>query len=101
MSEKSLEEMSSEEFEQVLVDFITREQTEVPVSTFFKALALIDWEERETAQVIRLQTRVVGDRLVFSAPGPEAAITVEGNEIVLEDGRRILLELVPAQTTTA
>ena len=101
MSEKLFEEMSPEEFEQVLDDFITREQTEVPISTFFKTLALIDWEKREAAKVIRLQTRVVGDRLVFSPPGPEAAITVEGNEIVLEDGRRILLELLPAQTTTA
>lgn len=101
MSEKLLEEMSPEEFEQVLDDFITREQTEVPVSTFFEALALIDREKREAAQVIRLQTRVVGDRLVFSPPGSEAAITVEGNEIVLEDGRRILLELVPTQAVTA
>jgi hypothetical protein len=101
MSEKLLEEMSPEEFEQVLDDFITREQTEVPVSTFFKALALIDQEKRAVARVIRLQTRVVDDRLVFFPPGPGVAITVAGNEIVLEDGRRILLELVPAQVVTA
>jgi hypothetical protein len=101
MTEKLLEEMSPEEFEQVMDDFITREQTEVPVSTFFETLALIDREKREKARVIRLQTRIVDDKLVFSPPGPEAAITVEGNEIVLEDGRRILLEFAPDQTVPA
>jgi len=101
MTEKLLEEMSPEEFEQLMDDFITREQTEVSISTFFKALALID-RERQAARVIHLRTRVAGDRLVFFPPvGPEVSITVEGNEIVLEDGRRIVLELVSDRAVTA
>jgi hypothetical protein len=102
MTEKLLEEMSPEEFEQLMDDFITREQTEVPISTFFKALALIDRERQAAARVIHLRTRVAGDRLVFFPPvGPEVSITVEGNEIVLEDGRRIVLELVSDRAVTA
>jgi len=97
MTEKLLENMPSEEFEQSLDDFITREQSEVPVSTFFEALALIDREKREAARVIRLRTRIVDGQLVFSPPEAETAITVERNEIVLEDGRRILLEYAPNQ----
>ncbi len=97
MKEKLLEDMSSDEFEQVLDDFIMREQTEVSVSTFFQALALIDREKQETARMIRLQTRIVDGKLVVSPPESEIAIAVEGNKIMLEDGRRILLELVPGR----
>lgn len=101
MTDKLLEEMSPEEFEQVMDDFITREQTEVPISTFFEALTLIDRARQVTARVIRLRTRVAGDRLVFfPSVGPDVSITAEGNEIVLEDGRRIVLELVPDQAVT-
>jgi len=96
MTEKLLEEMSPEEFERVMGDFVTREQTEVPVSTFFETLASMDQEKRAAARVIHLRTRVAGDRLVFFPPvESEDAITVEENEIMLEDGRRIVLELVP------
>lgn len=96
MTEKLLEEMSPEGFEQVMDVFITREQTEVPTSIFFEALARIDQERRATARVLHLRTRVAGDKLILEPPSkPEDAITVEENEIVLEDGRRIVLELVP------
>ena len=53
MTEKLLEEMSPEEFEQLMDDFITREQTEVSISTFFKALALIDRERQAAASTSR------------------------------------------------
>jgi hypothetical protein len=101
MNEMQIEDMTAEAFEQTLEDFITREQTEVPVSDFFEALALIDQKNREQARMIRLRTRIVDGEIVFSQPEPEDAITVEGNEIVLEDGRRILLELASDQTTPA
>ena len=51
-----IEDMSPEEFEQALDDFISREQPEVPVSTFFETLALIDQQRQATARVIRLPT---------------------------------------------
>ena len=101
MSEKLLKDMTVKEFEQALDDYIVREQTEVPVSTFFEALALIDREKQETARVIRLRTRVVDGMLAFFPPELGTAITVEGNEIVLEDGRRILLEFAPDQAAAA
>jgi hypothetical protein len=101
MTEKLLEEMSPEEFEQAMEEFITREQSEVPVSAFFEALALIDQEKRTTARVIHLHGRVEGDRLVFSPPTDGVpSITVQGNEIVREDGSRIVLELIPDTPVT-
>jgi len=52
-------------------------------------------EKWAAAGVIHLRTRVAGDKLVFVPPAePEDTITVEGNAIVLEDGRRIVLEMV-------
>lgn len=98
MSETLLEDMSAEEFEQALDDFIAREQSEVPTSAFFEALAFLDRERGEQAKMIRLRTRIVDGQIVFSQPEPGEAITVEGNEIVLEDGRRILLELASDET---
>jgi hypothetical protein len=98
MSKKLLEEMSAEAFERAMDDFIAREQTEVLASPFFQALALIDQERKNVGQVVRLQTRVVGDRLVFAPTEPESLVTVEDNEILLEDGRRIVLELVSDQS---
>jgi hypothetical protein len=65
MGKKLLEEMSVEAFERAVHDFIASEQTEVPTSVFFQALALIDQEKKNMGQVVRLQTRVVGDKLVF------------------------------------
>ena len=97
MSKNLLEEMSAEAFERAMADFIAREQIEVLTSPFFQVLALIDQEREKQAvgQVVHLQTRVVDDRLVFVAPTEaESLVTVEDNEILLEDGRRIVLELV-------
>jgi hypothetical protein len=99
MSEKlCCEEMLGEAFERAMHDFIAGEQTEVPASAFFQALALIDQERENVGQVVRLQTRVVGDKLVFAPTEPESRVTVEDNEILLEDGRRIVLELVSDQS---
>jgi hypothetical protein len=102
MSKDLIEEMSTEAFERAIDDSITREQTGVLTSPFFQALALIDQqrEKRVVGQVVRLQTRVVGDRLVFAPTEPESTVTVEDNEILLEDGRRIVLELVSDQSVT-
>jgi hypothetical protein len=88
----------AEEFEQAMDSLIAREQTEVHASTFFQALAHIDQERENAGQVIRLQARVVGDRLVFAPTKPESRVTVEDNEILLEDGRLIVLELVSDQS---
>jgi hypothetical protein len=38
--------------------------------------------------------------LVFAPTEPESPVTVEDNEIMLEDGRRIVLELVSDQSVT-
>jgi hypothetical protein len=102
MSKNLLEEMPAEAFERAMDDFITREQTGVLTSPFFQALALIDQEREKQAvgRVVRMQTHVIGDRLVFAPTEPESPVTVEGNEILLEDGRRIVLELVSDQSVT-
>jgi hypothetical protein len=97
MNKTLLEDTSTEEFERIMENFITREQTEIATSDFFKALALIDQEKQKHARKIKLRTHIINGKISFSEPEPEETIMVEGNEIVLEDGRRILLELVAEQ----
>jgi len=97
MTQKLLEEMTADEFELILDRFITREPVEVSSSVFFEALAQIDREKQKAAPVIRLWTRVVDNHLVFAPPQPAGTIVVRDNEIILDDGRHILLELATDQ----
>jgi hypothetical protein len=102
MSDKLLEEMVPEEFEEMLETFISREEDEVEVSAFFEAWARIEAERRASAERIYLRGEIVGDRLIFAVPeGQSTGLQVRGNEIVLEDGRRIVLELKPEELAPA
>ena len=47
MKGQTLDDLTSEEFEQLLDDFIQRDNEEIPASTFFAALELIDREKRQ------------------------------------------------------
>jgi hypothetical protein len=94
--------MSPEEFEQMLEDFITREEDDMNISTFFEVLALIDQEKRAAAPVIKLEGELVSGQLVFSPPTDQTLpITVQGNEIVLPDGSRIILTLKSSERMAA
>jgi len=98
MSDKLLEEMMPEGFEEMLETFITRERDEMEMSAFFHAWAQIEAERRASAKEIHLMGEIVGDRLVFGMPeGGSMSLRVRGTEIILEDGRRIVLELKPGE----
>lgn len=54
--------------------------------------------QRKGPSVIRLTGELVDDHLVLSPPTDQSVpIRVHENEIALEDGRRIVLDVVPAR----
>ena len=90
------------ELEEMLDAFITREEDEIEMSAFFQTWARIEAERRASAEEIHLWREIVGDRPVLAAPKSQSArLRVHGNEIVLEDGQRILLKLKPGELAPA
>jgi len=91
-----------EEFEEMLDTSITRDEDEVEMSAFFQAWAQIEAGRWASAEEIHLWGAIQGDRLVFAVPeGQPTSLQVRGNRIVLEDGRRIVLELMPGELVPA
>jgi hypothetical protein len=90
------EDLSAEEWDQIVADFIARDDlsspSDLPTDTFF---ALWErFEDKRRAQVIELEQDIVGGEIVLSvAPTSPNLVEVERNEIRLEDGRRIVLHL--------
>lgn len=92
MKEQTLDDFTSEEFEQLLDDFIHRDDEEVPTSTFFAALELIDREKRQ--QIIDVEGKIISGNLSLSLPkGTAAPIEVRGNEILIDGTRKIIIHL--------
>jgi len=89
------EALSPEELEQIVTDFVARDDPgpgDLPTDTFFAL-----WEQFEAGrreQVIELEQDIIGGEIVLSvAPTSPDLVQVERNEIQLEDGRRIVLRL--------
>jgi len=89
------EDLSAEEWEQIVTDFIARDSpdpSDLPTATFFAR-----WERFEAkrrTQVIELEQDIIGGEIVLSvAPTSPTLVQVKRNEILLEDGRRIVLRL--------
>jgi len=89
------EDLSAGELEKAVTDFIARDgpgPDEMPSSTF---LAL--WQKFEAerqSQVIELEQDILGGEVVLSvAPTSPVPVEVSGNEIRLDDGRRIVVRL--------
>jgi len=89
------EDLPAEELEKAVADFIDRDgpgPDEMPSSTF---LAL--WQKFEAerqSQVIELEQDILGGEVVLSvAPTSPVPVEVSGNEIRLDDGRRIVVRL--------
>jgi hypothetical protein len=93
MTDKTLEQLSAAELEQVLDDFITREVDELSMPTFFDAWEILDRERRARMPVIVVEGDVSDDEVALSLPEPVLApITVSGNELIV-NGYRIVLKL--------
>ena len=52
MTKRKLEDMTPDEFEHVLDDFVDREPTEMPALAFFPALASLDHQTQQDARAI-------------------------------------------------
>lgn len=89
------EDLSSEELEQIVTNFIARDGPgpgDLPADTFFALWT--QFEAQRRAQVIELEQDIIAGKIVLSvAPTSPAQVVVEQNAIRLEDGRRIVLHL--------
>lgn len=96
MVEKSLTEMSYDEFQALIEGYIersSRETGEMPASTFFELL--FERLAARARRTIEVTGRIVNRELVFSLPGPESApVQVQGNQIFIGD-QRIVVRLEP------
>ena len=86
-----LEELSTDELEQILDDFITREVDELSMPTFFEAWEFLDRERRDRMPIIVVQGEVSeDDEVILSLPEPVLApVAVSGNELIVNDYRII------------
>ena len=92
MQQQTLDDLTAEEFEQLLDNFIQRDDEEMPISTFFAALELIDREKRQ--QIIDVTGEIIEGKLFLSLPKVSAAlIEVRGNEILIDETRKIIIHL--------
>lgn len=96
MTEKSLTEMSYDEFQALIDGYIERssQQTgEMPASVFFELL--FERLAARARQTIEVTGRIVDKKLVLSSPGSESApVQVRGNQIFVGD-QRIVVRLDP------
>jgi hypothetical protein len=86
VSEKRLEDLSPEEFQEMIDGMQGDEFDRVTPTEFFGALAAIDDAEQE---VIELTAHVEGGKLVLEQPAP---LPVAGNEIRVSN-KRIVIRL--------
>ena len=80
MAKETFEELSTDEFNQLVDEFITREDDRIAPSTFLKAVAKL--ERRRTAREVELTGRVVNGEVIFDTPAP---LLVETNTLYVGD----------------
>ncbi|HRQ42567.1 MAG TPA: hypothetical protein PLD25_32020 [Chloroflexota bacterium] len=94
MSEKSLTELSYDEFQSLVdgyIDHSSQESGEMSAPTFFELL-FERMTERAT-QTIELEGEIIGNQLILRLPADiETAVQVQDNEIVVGD-QRIVVKL--------
>lgn len=93
---ETIESISTEEWEQIVGEFIEREVEgfdEFPINTFFEAWAVI--EETEPMPV-PVQVRVQEGQVSLVTP-PDTTLKAEKNRLWLEDGRVLVFTLESVQ----
>jgi len=92
MIEKSLTEMSYDEFQALIDGYIersSRQTGEMPASVFFELL--FERLAARTRRTIEVVGRVVDRELMLSLPRPESALVlVRGNQIFVGDQRIVV-----------
>ncbi|MBC8236163.1 hypothetical protein H8E77_41985 [bacterium] len=92
MQQQTLDDLTTEEFEKLLDNFIQRDDEEMPISTFFAALELIDREKRQ--QIIDVTGKLIEGKLFLSLPKEATtSIEVHNNEILIDENRKIIIHL--------
>lgn len=93
----TLEEMPIDQYENTIKHFI-QEAAEwdgsLPVETFLETWEALD--QRRT--ILEISAQVVSDRLVLVVP-PDSPLMVQGNRILLEDGREVIINLMISATS--
>jgi hypothetical protein len=94
MPENNTQDLSFDEFERALDEFLEREAEgfdELPASTFFELMAKIEQERMENP--IELEAEITDGNIHFALSNDaETSVTTRQNEIIVE-GRRILVRL--------
>ena len=85
MIEKNLENMSEEEFDDLIEHFISRGQDKIELPTFLQVMA--DLADKKKQREIELSGQVVDDDIIFDSPTP---IPVGKNEIYIGDTKIVL-----------
>ena len=80
MAKETFEDLSTDEFNQLVDEFITREDDRIEPSTFLKAVA--ELERRRAAREVELTGRVVNGEVIFDPPAP---LPVETNTLYVGD----------------
>ena len=92
MQQQTLDDLTTEEFEQLLDNFIQRDDEEMPISPFFATLELIDREKRQ--QIIDVTGKLIEGKIFLSLPKEAtASIEVHNNEILIDENRKIIIHL--------
>jgi len=91
MSDEKVGEVEPKRFEEIIHSFAQRGFEEMPVDTFFEALALRDESDQE--EIIEILGELVDGKLILSIPtATVASIDVQDN-VILIDKRKIVVNL--------
>jgi hypothetical protein len=82
MAHESIGDLTTSEFDQLIENFITREDDRITPSVFLTVMA--ELERRQAIQEVELTGRVVNGDVVFDTPAP---LLVETNTIYVGDTR--------------
>jgi hypothetical protein len=82
MAREAVGELTTNEFEQLIENFITREDDRITPSVFLTAMA--ELEQRQAIQEVELTGRLVNGDVVFDTPAP---LPVDKNTIYVGDTR--------------
>ena len=85
MKAQTFDELSQEEFNQLINGFIEREDDEMELSTFFQVMK--ELETKRNTEVVELEGEIVDGKVVFDTPAP---LPVQTNEIYIGDTKIVL-----------
>jgi hypothetical protein len=80
MSEETIQDLTTEDFNQLIDDFVSREDDRIEPSIFLTAMA--ELERARAVREVELTGRVVNGEIIFDTPAP---LLVEPNTLYVGD----------------